>query len=143
MRTKLLKLQKKSLVLPSAFNKKCCTSWYVFIPSEEEWKASTPSTRGQSSPSLQKEEDSFLQVHEKEESSVHSRQEKTLFLSGSGKEILTISRMKESARSRRKGGAPSLLAKQKSGPPLSLQKKVSPSPHPSTTRRESPSSYSW
>ena len=33
--------------------------------------------------------------------------------------------------SRRTGGAPSLLAKQKSGPPPNLQKeKLSPSPHP-------------
>ena len=37
------------------------------------------------------------------------------------------------------GGAPSLLVKQKSGPPLSLQKKVSPSPRLSIT----PSDYSW
>ena len=97
------------------------------------------------SPSLQKEEESFLQVHEKE-SSVHSRHEKTLFLSGSGKEILTISSTfskDERDRTLKKGWSSLPPCKTETWSSLNLQKTSKSFTSSLNNKKRVPSSYSW
>ena len=118
------------------FSRRDSFTWEVFIC--RGMKGSHSSTGGQSSPrerapsqktgwprqTIEEEERSVWQV----ETSFLSRQEKEDYLRPDCL-LYLFKKMEESIRSRREGGAPPNLQKEKSGPPPSLQnQKVSPPP---------------
>ena len=170
MRTELLKIQKKSLVLPSAFNKKWAALYvviwnkkrapsrlllarenfsrndflYILVSLHSIWRGMEGhSCERIAPPAYRKKKKASSKFMRKKKAPFTVDKKRLSFSLGQGKRSwLSSSTFSKDERRAR-------AQEERLEPPPSLEnrnpftKKVSPSLHPSTTRRKSPSSYSW